>query len=118
MSILMSFDIDGTMEVGDPPGAVTMEMVRNARARGIVTGSCSDRPMSTQRAIWEEYGVEYDFVCYKHMLPDLKDQFDADEFYHVGDRDDLDRKFAIRAGFGFFWPDEAAQHPLLLADGS
>ena len=53
----MSFDIDGTMEVGDPPGAVTMEMVRNARARGIVTGSCSDRPMSTQRAIWEKYGV-------------------------------------------------------------
>ncbi|KAA1295366.1 MAG: HAD family hydrolase [SAR202 cluster bacterium] len=118
MSILMSFDIDGTMEVGDPPGAVTMEMVRNARARGIVTGSCSDRPMSTQRAIWEKYGVEYDFVCYKHMLPDLKDQFDADEFYHVGDRDDLDRKFAIRAGFGFFWPDEAAEHPLLITDGS
>ena len=52
------------------------------------------------------------------MLPDLKDQFDADEFYHVGDRDDLDRKFAIRAGFGFFWPDEAAQHPLLLVGGS
>ena len=55
------------MEIGDPPGPVTLEMVKTARARGIITGSCSDRPMSAQRALWEEYGVEYDFVCYKHQ---------------------------------------------------
>ncbi len=114
MSILISFDIDGTLEIGDPPGAVTLEMVKTARAKGILTGSCSDRPMSAQRAIWKKYGIEYDFVCYKHLLPDLKKQFDAESYYHVGDRDDLDRKYAMRAGFGFFWPDEAAKNPLLL----
>ncbi|HJO60093.1 MAG: hypothetical protein QGE99_05660 [SAR202 cluster bacterium] len=114
MTILISFDIDGTMEIGDPAGAVTLEMVKTARAKGIITGSCSDRPMSAQRAIWEQYGVEYDFVCYKHLLSDLKTQFEVEEYYHVGDRDDLDRKYAIQAGFGFFWPDEAAASPLLL----
>jgi hypothetical protein len=43
-----------------------------------------------------------------------KKQFDAESYYHVGDRDDLDRKYAMRAEFGFFWPDEAAENPLLL----
>ena len=114
MAILISFDIDGTMEIGDPPGAVTLEMVKTARARGIITGSCSDRPMSAQRALWEEYDVEYDFVCYKHLLSDLKTQFEAEEYCHVGDRDDQDRKYAIKAGSGFSWPDEAAANPLLL----
>ena len=108
MAILISFDIDGTLEVGDPPGAVTMHMVRMARKRGFITGSCSDRPMSTQRAIWREHDIEFDFVCYKHMLPNLKEDFKADSYWHVGDREDLDRKYAIRAGFDFLWPDEAA----------
>jgi len=114
LAILISFDIDGTMEIGDPPGPVTLEMVKTARAKGIITGSCSDRPMSAQRAIWEEYGVEYDFVCYKHLLSDLKTQFEVEEYYHVGDRDDLDRKYAVKAGFGFLWPDEASKHSMLL----
>ena len=42
MAILVSFDIDGTLEVGDPPGAVTMDMIRTARKKGFLTGSCSD----------------------------------------------------------------------------
>ena len=28
MAILISFDIDGTLEVGDPPGPLTMAMVK------------------------------------------------------------------------------------------
>ncbi|SVA27269.1 uncharacterized protein METZ01_LOCUS80123 [marine metagenome] len=109
MAILISFDIDGTLEVGDPPGVVTMDMVRTVRKKGFLTGSCSDRPMSTQRAIWNQHGIEFDFVCYKHMLPELKKSFDADVYCHVGDRDDLDRKYALRAGFEFLWPDEAVE---------
>ena len=35
MAILISFDIDGTMEVGDPPGPLTMEMARIAQKKGI-----------------------------------------------------------------------------------
>ena len=116
MAILISFDIDGTLEVGDTPGVVTMDMVRIARKKGFLTGSCSDRPMSTQRAIWNQHGIEFDFVCYKHMLPELKKNFAADGYCHVGDRDDLDRKYALRAGFEFMWPDEAAEKDWFSAD--
>ena len=43
---LISFDIDGMLEVGDPPGYITMEMGRRAKALGYIIGSCSDRLVS------------------------------------------------------------------------
>ena len=66
--LLISFDIDGTLETGDPPGPITFEMVRRARERGCVIGSCSDRPRSSQRGIWSAAEIEVDFVSLKHRL--------------------------------------------------
>jgi hypothetical protein len=43
---LISFDIDGTLEVGDPLGLVTMDMVRAIKALSYLIGSGSDRPLS------------------------------------------------------------------------
>ena len=108
MAILISFDIDGTMDVGDPPGPLTMEMARNAQKKGFLIGSCSDRPPSAQRAIWEQANIVADFVTPKHMLADVKAKFDAERYFHIGDREDLDKQNALRAGFEFLWPDEAA----------
>ena len=112
--ILISFDIDGTLEVGDPPGILTMEMVRRAQAKGVVIGSCSDRPISAQRAIWAQHNIAIDFAVGKLMLPDVKAQFVADVYYHIGDREDLDRKYALEAGFEFLWPHEAIVQPWFL----
>ena len=111
MKILLSFDIDGTLEVGDPPGVLTMDMVRMVVGDGFLIGSCSDRPMSAQRAIWEAHDIPYDFVIPKHMLAEVKAKFEADRYFHVGDREDLDKKYALEAGFEFLWPDEAAAMP-------
>ena len=72
MVILISFDIDGTLEVGDPPGILTMEMVRTVQRKGFLIGSCSDRTMSGQRAIWDEHNIPVDFVVPKHMLSEVK----------------------------------------------
>ncbi len=118
MVILISFDIDGTLEVGDPPGVLSMDLVRRASARGCVIGSCSDRPISGQRAIWEQHEIPVDFAVTKHMLPDVKAKFQADVYYHIGDREDLDKKYALEAGFEFLWPDEAMEEPWLSADGN
>ena len=118
MVILISFDIDGTLEVGDPPGILTMELVRRTKEKGFMIGSCSDRPLSGQRAIWEQHNIAVDFVVSKHMLPDVKAKFDADIYYHIGDREDLDRKPALDAGFEFLWPDEAILEPWLHLDGN
>ena len=116
--ILISFDIDGTLEVGDPPGILTMELVRRTKEKGFLIGSCSDRPLSGQRAIWDQHNITVDFVVSKHMLPEVKAKFEADVYYHIGDREDLDRKPALEAGFEFLWPHEAVLEPWLLLDGN
>ena len=102
MVILISFDIDGTLEIGDPPGILTMEMVRSAQQKEYLIGSCSDRPMSGQQAIWDQHNILVDFVVSKQMLPEVKAKFEADVYYHIGDREDLDKKYALEAGFEFF----------------
>lgn len=109
--ILISFDIDGTLEEGDPPGILTIEFVREAKRDGFVVGSCSDRPISAQRAMWKRHGIDVDFAVSKHMLADLKSQFPADVYYHIGDREDSDKRPAEQAGFEFLWPDEALEKP-------
>ena len=112
--ILISFDIDGTLDVGDPPGVLSMAMVRRAHAKGFFVGSCSDRPLSTQRAIWAEHGIREEFAVSKHMLPEVKARFEADAYYHIGDREDLDKRYALAAGFEFLCPDEAVTKPWFL----
>ena len=112
MAILLSFDIDGTLEVGDPPGPITMEMVRRAKANGFIIGSCSDRGIGAQQGIWDKHNIEADFVSLKHLLSDVKDRFEAERYIHIGDRE-LDRQFAEAAGFDFFWMDLAASEPWL-----
>ncbi len=116
--ILISFDIDGTLDVGDPPGILTLDMVRIARGKtGFLIGSCSDRSLSGQRMVWEQANIPVDFVVSKHMLPDVMAKFEADVYYHIGDREDLDKRYALEAGFEFLWPDEAAEMPWFISEG-
>ena len=112
MATLVSFDIDGTLEAGDPPGPINMGMVRKAQAQGCIIGSSSDRPLPVQQAIWDRYGIEVSFVSSKQDLPDVKSRFSADEYYHIGDTE-LDRQFALAAGFHFVWMDDGRTEPWL-----
>jgi hypothetical protein len=115
---LLSFDIDGTLEVGDPPGIIPVALVRRAKELGYVIGSCSDRPISAQQAMWERVRIAADFTVLKHRLADLISRFRAAECYHVGDTD-IDEHFATLAGFRFLRADAAAHRawrPLLFPD--
>ena len=100
MRTLISFDIDGTLEIGVPPGIVTIATVLAARNLGYVIGSCSDRPVSHQREIWGEVGIVPDFTVLKHRLADVKAEFEAAAYYHIGDTD-VDHHAATTAGFDF-----------------
>ena len=113
MDILLSFDIDGTLELGDPPGGVTIEMVRRAHEQGFIVGSCSDRPLSSQRAMWERMDISPGFVKSKHQLGEVRSSIVADAYYHIGDRD-TDFQVAEQAGFGFWWAHEAVAEPWLI----
>jgi hypothetical protein len=107
MITLVSFDIDGTLEVGDPPGIVTAAMVAAAKARGWVIGSCSDRPLSHQEVIWLRLAIVPDFTVLKHRLDEVRTRFTAREYYHIGDTD-VDEHYAVRAGFEFLRVGAAA----------
>ena len=100
MAKLISFDIDGTLEVGDPPGYVTMDMVRLAKTLGYIVGSCSDRTIGNQQRIWGEHNIEVSFTVLKHQLEEVKASFLAEEYYHIGDTN-MDEFYAGRAGFEF-----------------
>jgi hypothetical protein len=104
---LVSFDIDGTLEIGDPPGIITIASVQAARRLGYLVGTCSDRPVSHQRALWHRLQLTPDFTVLKHRLAEVKAAFSATTYYHIGDTD-LDEHFAGLAGFTFLRADHTS----------
>src|SRR5258708_34649283 len=84
LAYLISFDIDGTLEFGDPPGGITVEMVRRAKELGFLIGSCSDRFPSAQKALWEARAIALDFVAAKRRPPDVRALFQRARYPHLG----------------------------------
>ncbi|RPI41703.1 MAG: hypothetical protein EHM59_19550 [Betaproteobacteria bacterium] len=109
MAKLISFDIDGTLEVGDPPGYITMARVRRALELGYIIGSCSDRTVSHQQRMWTEHGIAVAFTVLKHQLDRVRAEISAEQYYHIGDTN-IDRYYAERAGFAYFYPDTSVDH--------
>ena len=109
MAKLISFDIDGTLEVGDPPGYITMARVREALALGYIIGSCSDRTISHQQRMWTEHGIAVAFTVLKHQLDRVRAEISAEHYYHIGDTN-IDRYYAERAGFAYLYPDTSIDH--------
>ena len=96
----------GGAETGDPPGGITMEMVRRVKGLGYLIGSCSDRTVSEQRRIWRDNGIKVEFTVLKHRLDEVKSRLTADEYYHVGDTE-IDRSVSLQAGFNFLLVEDA-----------
>lgn len=111
--IFVSFDIDGTLEAGDPPGPLSMDVVRRAKGLGYVVGSASDRTVGFQQRMWDEHGIAVDFVGHKHRLPEIMQRFECQRHVHIGDTE-VDRHYAQLAGFEFHYAD---QMPVAGADG-
>jgi predicted mannosyl-3-phosphoglycerate phosphatase (HAD superfamily) len=103
--VLVSFDIDGTLEVGDPPGPITLDTVRRAKAMGYVIGSCSDRTHREQRELWKRHDIEVDFVSLKHELSAIRVDGECVRNVHVGDST-VDQHYAGIAGFEFWFVHE------------
>lgn len=97
---LVSFDIDGTLELGDPPGPIGAGLVAQARRQGCVIGSASDRTLREQGEIWTALGIEPDFISRKHQLVEVRENFTRDWMVHIGDTH-IDEHFARVAGFEF-----------------
>jgi hypothetical protein len=104
---VLSVDIDGTLEIGEPPGIVPVALVRAAQRLGYLIGSCSDRPISFQQAMWERLDIRADFTVLKHRLAEVRARFEAAVYYHIGDTE-VDERFAHEAGFRFLRADADA----------
>ena len=98
--VMVSFDIDGTLEDGDPPGPVAMSMARKGLELGYVVGSASDRTLREQAQMWADRGIEPDFVSHKHTLDAIVEQFPSVRRVHIGDTH-VDAYYAGLAGFEF-----------------
>ena len=109
MAKLISFDIDGTLETGDPPGCITLQRVREAQALGYIIGSCSDRTVATQQRMWQQHSISVAFTVLKHRLDSVKAEFSADAYAHIGDTH-VDQYYAEQAGFTYYFPDESVDH--------
>ena len=116
MQRLVSFDIDGTLEIGDPPGEVTLDSVRRALRLGYVVGSCSDRPLSVQQRLWAAADIEVHFTVLKQQLSEVRARFLVDHYVHVGDTP-IDRMMALEAGFDFVHVAEDDLDAMLRAHG-
>ena len=107
--ILVSLDIDGTLEGGDPPGPIPLEFARRLQALGVLVGSSSGRTLSEQQRFWQAGDVEIDFVILKHHLPELPGKYDCGRYLHIGDTSQ-DLYFADLAGFEF-WHVDSLERP-------
>jgi hypothetical protein len=103
--VVISFDIDGTMEFGDPPGPVSASIARELVDRGCILGVASDWAMSLQGPEWARHGIAARFVGGKHQLPAVRSRFTADRYVHVGDTA-VDERYSRLAGFTFLHVDQ------------
>ena len=81
--------------------------MRTAQRLGYLIGSCSDRPISFQQAMWERLDIRADFTVLKHRLAEVRARFEAAVYYHIGDTE-VDERFAHEAGFRFLRADAEA----------
>ena len=102
--ILVSFDLDGTLEVGDPPGPIPIAAVRKTQELGYTIGSASDRTRRDQEDLWATHGIPVHFVGGKHHLHEVRARFDCVRYVHIGDSL-VDELYALQAGFEFHHVD-------------
>lgn len=98
--IVISYDIDGTVFAGDPPGKITLDMIQESKQLGYIIGSASDRTVTDQTQIWDRSGVDMDFIVLKHTLPETIAGLDPEFGFHIGDTN-MDEYFAKQAGLTF-----------------
>ena len=93
---------------------VPVALVTTAKRLGYLVGSCSDRPITYQQALWDALGIVVDFTVLKHRLGELRTRFGAAAYYHIGDAE-ADARYASVAGFRFLKAD-AAGHAAWVAE--
>jgi hypothetical protein len=102
---VVSFDIDGTLAAGDPPGLIGKDDLLTIVGLGCVIGSASDNPVRSQKYVWSTIGIEPTFTVLKHRLAHVRSITFGLEYWHVGDGE-FDAHVAMTSHFGYLQPRE------------
>ena len=106
--ILISFDIDGTLSCGDPPGPICSDILQRLVNLGVVVGSCSQNDIFEQEDAWRVIDVHPLFLVSKEYLGILKTYYpETERHIHIGDWLGLDDVVATMAGFEFIHASQA-----------
>ena len=65
--------------------------------------------MRVQKRMWQEHGIPVAFTVLKHHLDWVRAELDAEQYIHIGDTN-MDRHYAERNGFAYFYPDDGVDH--------
>lgn len=108
-SVLVAFDVDGTLEVGDPRGPIKLDDVRRLKEAGLIVGIVGAREKVEGRLVGLDFYMEGD--PYKERnLKELASRFKPALAIYVADRPS-DREAALRAGFCYLKPDDFSLAP-------
>lgn len=94
--LVISFDVDGTLQFGDPPGPITPRTIKALQEARVVIGSASDRTVTDQTRMWRQASLKPVFIVVKNQLRTLPSSFPNSLLVHVGDRfaDELEASMA------------------------
>lgn len=95
--LIVSFDLDGTVWFGDPPGPIAAGLVTALQLSSAVVGSASDRTILDQRRLWQAVEIEPAFVVVKPQLRTIPARYADRLLVHIGDRF-ADQLEAVNAG--------------------
>ena len=100
--LVISYDIDGTLENGEPSGPIKADEIKHHQSKGNIVGSCSQNDIWEQAQTWEELGITPDFMVLKDArnLRIVQNTWpDASLYIHIGDWVGLDDVIAKQAGW-------------------
>ena len=104
---LISYDVDGTVSWGNPPGPITPEMIIDEVNFGNHVVGGSNHDIAVQDAEFRAHGIKLLMVCQKVGLSRAKEKWpNARRYIHVGDSVNDDGKAAKAAGFEYLTPEE------------
>lgn len=102
--VLVAFDVDGTLEVGSPPGPIRLEAVRRLKERGLIVGIVGAKE-KVEAAL---RGLDFYMGGDPHKernLRELAARYRPALAIYVADRPS-DREAALKAGFCYVRPDD------------
>lgn len=104
MSVVVAFDVDGTLEVGEPKGPIKLEAVKRLKEAGLIVGIVGARERVEGRLKGLDFYMDGD-PFKERNLKEVAGRYRPALAIYVADRPS-DREAALKAGFCYVKPSD------------